>query len=79
MTHGTSSCGHIASKPSAQGHDCGHSGRHLPRALELWGDFKEEAVSGQDLNNEGEFTNKGLGKGWRKGEDHAGDKVWHRS
>lgn len=44
VTHGTHSCEHNASKPSAQGHDLG---RLSPRALELWGDFKEEAVFGQ--------------------------------
>lgn len=36
--------------------------------LELWGDFKEEAVSGQALNNGGEFTNKEISKGWGKGD-----------
>lgn len=47
--------------------------------VHTWRDFKEEVVSGQALNNGGEFANKEIGKGRGKGEDHVGDTAWHRS
>lgn len=36
--------------------------------LEPWGDFKEQEISGQDLNIGGEFTHEAIGKRWGKGK-----------
>lgn len=46
--------------------------------LEPWGGFKEEAVSGQTLHNGEESTHEETEEGWEKGEDHFGDRAWHK-